>query len=56
MPSVVTAPHPFSEFDLFAIGSVLVVVMAILAFRRLMRPRKPSLDDDATGQSADWND
>lgn len=41
MPSALTAPHPLSEFDLLAIGSVLVVVMAILGFRRLMRPPRP---------------
>ena len=36
MPSSLTAaPHPFSDGGLLAIGTVLVVVMAILAFRKL---------------------
>ncbi|MDA7949352.1 MAG: hypothetical protein MPJ78_17970 [Hyphomicrobiaceae bacterium] len=30
---------PFGELDLLAIGSVLIVVMAILGFRRLFRKR-----------------
>jgi hypothetical protein len=31
---------PFRELDLLAIGSVLVVVMAILGIRRLVRKRR----------------
>jgi hypothetical protein len=46
--------HPFSQFDLAAIGIVLVLVMAILAFRRVVRmvlgpKHHPARDPEPTG-------
>ena len=35
MDFITRAPHPLGTFDLAAIGIVLVVVMAVLALRRI---------------------
>jgi hypothetical protein len=37
VPEFIRAPQPVGEYDLMAIGPVLLVVLAIIAIRKLWR-------------------